>query len=121
MDQKEVDIEVINAIKGGDSDRYRELVDRYKDYVYTITLRILTDSNDAEEASQDTFMKAFKNLKRNLNSPRGCTGLPSIQQLVTLVRSGFLLQTLMELKSANLKQQEIHWRQMTAVITLSRR
>ena len=64
VDQKEVDIEVINAIKGGDSDRYRELVDRYKDYVYTITLRILTDSNDAEEASQDTFMKAFKNLHR---------------------------------------------------------
>jgi RNA polymerase sigma-70 factor (ECF subfamily) len=64
VDQKEQDIEVINAIRSGDSDRYRELVDRYKDYIYTITLRILPDPFDAEEASQDTFMKAFKNLHR---------------------------------------------------------
>jgi len=64
VDQKEQDIEVINAIRSGETDRYRELVDRYKDYVFTITLRILPDPNDAEEASQDTFMKAFKNLHR---------------------------------------------------------
>ena len=62
MDNKH--LEVIEAILNGETDRFRELVDEFKDFVYTITLRVLTDPAEAEEAAQDSFMKAYKNLNK---------------------------------------------------------
>lgn len=41
---------------------YRVLVDRYKDFVYTIAFRVLANKEDAEEATQDAFLKAYKGL-----------------------------------------------------------
>ncbi len=64
MDQENRTIEVIEAVKAGETDRFREIVDEYKSFVYTITLRVLTDPNDAEEAAQDCFLKAYKNLNK---------------------------------------------------------
>ena len=36
------------------------IVDRYKGMVFTLSFRILKNQLDAEEAAQDTFIKAFK-------------------------------------------------------------
>lgn len=54
---------LLDRILAGDHDLYRELVDRYKRYVFTITLRILQNRSEAEEAAQDAFVKAFHGLK----------------------------------------------------------
>ena len=40
------------------------LVDRYKDLVYTLALRMVKNREEAEEVSQDTFIKVFKSLER---------------------------------------------------------
>lgn len=63
MDQKIPDQEIITMILAGDTDSFRVLVDRYQAFVYTLTLRILSDQSEAEEAAQDAFIKCFQAMK----------------------------------------------------------
>jgi len=58
------DIILIDAIKNGDTRAYAQLVDRYKDLVYTLALRMLKHKEEAEEVAQDTFIKVFKSLDK---------------------------------------------------------
>src|SRR5688572_18006770 len=55
---------MIDRILAGEQALYAELVERYKSYVFTIVLKILQQRMDAEEAAQDTFIKAFHGLKK---------------------------------------------------------
>jgi RNA polymerase sigma-70 factor (ECF subfamily) len=54
----------INLILNGDANAFHILVDRYKDLVYSLSLRMLKNREEAEEVSQDTFIKVFKSLPR---------------------------------------------------------
>ncbi len=54
----------IAAILQGDARAFSALVDNYKNMVYTVALRMLKNSEEAEEVAQDTFIKVFKSLKR---------------------------------------------------------
>ena len=54
----------INLIIEGDTNAFAVLVDRYKDLVYTLTMRMLKNKEEAEEVSQDTFIKAYKSLNK---------------------------------------------------------
>lgn len=56
------EFDVIDQVIKGDHDLYRVLVDRYKSYAFTIALKILKDKEEAEEAAQDAFIKAYKYL-----------------------------------------------------------
>ncbi|MEJ7644365.1 MAG: sigma-70 family RNA polymerase sigma factor [Chryseolinea sp.] len=56
------DFELIGRILAGNQALYAELVDKYKRYAYTITMRILQNRPEAEEAAQDTFIKAYHHL-----------------------------------------------------------
>lgn len=53
---------LIEAIGNGDTKAYAQLVDRYKDLVYTLAIRMLKHKEEAEEVAQDTFIKVFKSL-----------------------------------------------------------
>lgn len=53
----------IEHVLRGDINAFTYLVDEYKGMVYTIALRMLKNSEDAEELAQDTFVKAFNSLK----------------------------------------------------------
>lgn len=55
---------LIEAINNGDTKAYAQLVDRYKDLVYTLALRMLKHKEEAEEVAQDTFIKVFKSLDK---------------------------------------------------------
>lgn len=57
------DLLILDRILAGEVNLYADLVDRYKSYVYTIAHKVLLNRPDAEEAAQDTFIKAFNNLK----------------------------------------------------------
>ncbi len=46
----------------GDTNAFGTLVERYKDMVYTIVIRIVKKHEEAEEVAQDTFIKAFESL-----------------------------------------------------------
>lgn len=54
----------INLILNGNTNAFHILVDRYKDLVYSLSLRMLKNREEAEEVSQDTFVKVFKSLPR---------------------------------------------------------
>lgn len=58
------DQNLINAISNGDTVAYAQLVNRYKDLVYTLALRMLKHKEEAEEVAQDTFIKVFKSLDK---------------------------------------------------------
>lgn len=55
---------IINQINAGDTQAFAVLVDRYKDLVFTLSIRMLKHREEAEEVSQDTFIKVFKALPK---------------------------------------------------------
>lgn len=63
MDSK-TDYELIQACLSGDTDCFSELVERYKNLVYSIILRQTRDSEEANDLSQDVFFKVYKNLDK---------------------------------------------------------
>jgi RNA polymerase sigma-70 factor (ECF subfamily) len=62
-DAEAVSTELIERCKGGDEAAWKELVEAtYRD-VYSLCLRILRDPDDAVEATQDAYLKAWRGLK----------------------------------------------------------
>lgn len=57
------DLYYINLVKNGDTSAFSVLVDRYKDFVFNLSLKTLQQREEAEEAAQDTFIKVFKSLQ----------------------------------------------------------
>jgi len=53
---------LIARILQGDSRAYGELVRQYQHMVYTVCHRVLRNAQDAEEATQDSFVKAYQHL-----------------------------------------------------------
>jgi RNA polymerase sigma-70 factor (ECF subfamily) len=53
---------IIDKVLNGQTNAFSALVDDYKDLVFTLAFRMMKDRNLAEEVSQLTFIKAFKNL-----------------------------------------------------------
>ena len=56
------DNELLDKILRGDVFASRTLVERHKNYAFTIAYRILNNREEAEEAAQDAFVKAFNAL-----------------------------------------------------------
>lgn len=54
----------------GDEEAFTSLVETYHKAVYHLCFRMLGNHEDAEDASQETFLRAFRSLKRyDLNRP----------------------------------------------------
>ena len=56
------DQDFINQTLAGQTQAFAVLVERYKDLVFTLALRMLKNREEAEEVSQDTFIKVYKKL-----------------------------------------------------------
>lgn len=50
------------AVRGGDAERYRELVERHERRVYAVAWSRLGDAALAEEATQEAFIRAYRRL-----------------------------------------------------------
>ena len=59
---KNTDQYLIDKVLNGDSNAFGELVDRYQNFVFTIAIRILKVTEEAEEVAQDSFIKAYDSL-----------------------------------------------------------
>ncbi len=59
---KNTDQYLIDKVLNGDTNAFGELVDRYQNFVFTIAIRILKVTEEAEEVAQDSFIKAFDSL-----------------------------------------------------------
>ena len=54
--------ELISLLKKGDRDAFNELVARYQNKVINISYNLLSDSEDALDASQEVFIKIYRNI-----------------------------------------------------------
>lgn len=52
----------IDKVKNGDLASYSFLVDRYKDMAFTIARKIMRNVEDAEDAAQESFVKAYQQI-----------------------------------------------------------
>lgn len=59
MNDNQKDTTLLHRIKSGDKSAYKELINRHKDYAFTVAFRILNNREDAEEVAQDAFMQVF--------------------------------------------------------------
>ena len=57
------DNQLIDRVLGGESDAFSLLVRRWERPIYGLTLRMLGHSEDARDATQETFISAYSNLK----------------------------------------------------------
>lgn len=62
------DLDAVRALtlraKAGDGEAYGELVRRYQDAAYRLALRITLRAQDAEDAAQEAFVRAYQALTR---------------------------------------------------------
>ncbi len=54
----------INQIIGGNTNAFSVLVDRYKDLIFSLALKMVKNREEAEEVAQDTFIKVFNSLEK---------------------------------------------------------
>ena len=63
-DSTMTDFELIKSCLDGNNQSFSELVARYKNLVYSIILRMVTDREEANDLAQDVFIKIYKNLDK---------------------------------------------------------
>lgn len=63
MDDED-DLVYIERVIDGETSCFANLVDKYQSRAYTLALRIVKNEEDAEEVSQDAFVKAFRSLEK---------------------------------------------------------
>ncbi len=68
---------VSGALKG-DEEAFTHLIETYQSPVYNLCYRMLGDAVDAEDAAQETFLRAYRNIKRYDNQRPFSTWLLSI-------------------------------------------
>ena len=71
-------MDILQQAQQGDLKAFARLIDQHKAYVYTIIYRIVGSKVDAEEASQDVFVKVFKKLNSYNGESKFTTWLYSI-------------------------------------------
>jgi RNA polymerase sigma-70 factor, ECF subfamily len=61
--QKGKELELIAAILGGNTELYHQLVCPYARSIYIISFSCMKDEKAAEDVTQETFIRAFRNLR----------------------------------------------------------
>lgn len=56
------DDELVARVRAGDQEAFALLVERHKRSVYNLAYRLLGSANDADDAAQETFMRAYTRL-----------------------------------------------------------
>lgn len=53
---------LIRLVRAGKPEAYRALVERYENMVYNLCFKVLLDEDEAKDAAQETFIKAYQSL-----------------------------------------------------------
>ncbi|RKR80809.1 RNA polymerase sigma-70 factor (ECF subfamily) [Mucilaginibacter gracilis] len=78
MQSKLTDIELIDLALAGNQAAYADLVKRHQRFVFTLALRFAKGREDAEEITQDCFIKAYRSLAQFQGQSKFSTWLYSI-------------------------------------------
>lgn len=74
----------LEKILKGDVNAYSFIVDKYKNMVFSLAFKMTKSREEAEEISQDTFIKAYKNLSKFKGESKFSTWLYRIAYHTTL-------------------------------------
>lgn len=69
---------LVEHAQRGDQNAFTRLVDQYATPVYNLAYRMLGNANDAEDAAQETFLRAYTQLKKFRRDQKFATWLLSI-------------------------------------------
>lgn len=56
--------QLLTDIQSGNTQAFSQLVEKYQDQMYSVCLSILKTKDEAQEATQDTFIKIYKSLDK---------------------------------------------------------
>lgn len=62
MEATETDLELVQRVRGGDDDAFRLLVERHSRALYRTAYRITSNSADADDVVQETFLRAYRSI-----------------------------------------------------------
>ena len=57
------DAQIVEAVRAGDTEAFRILVERHQDKVYGVLRRLTNDPDQAEELAQEAFMRAYQGIQ----------------------------------------------------------
>ncbi len=63
-DKAKYDLTLVVKAVDGDQKAYAELLDRYRDAIYFMLLKMVSNKSDAEDLTIEAFGKAFKNIQQ---------------------------------------------------------
>ncbi len=75
---KQTEYKIIDRVLDGEVQSFSILVQQYKDMVYTLSLKMLRNPEEAEEMAQDVFVRAFRKLSQFDKKSKFSTWLYSI-------------------------------------------
>jgi len=58
------DARIVEAVRAGDRQAYGMLMDKYEKKLFSAAYRVVNDGEDAADATQNAFVKAYQNLDR---------------------------------------------------------
>lgn len=74
------DAELVAAVRDGESEAFAAIVERYQDRVVAAAYHLLGDRDAAEDIAQDTFVAAFRQIRRLRDPERVAAWLHGITQ-----------------------------------------
>ncbi len=75
---------LIKQVQAGDVNAFSGLIDQHKNLVYSLVLRMVKNTQDAEEVAQDSFVKAFKSIKQFKGESKFSTWLYKIAYFTSI-------------------------------------
>ena len=77
---------IIARVKQGDMVAFNALIDEHKAMAFTLAIKLLKNREDAEEVTQDAFVKAYKNISQFEGKSKFSTWLYTIVYNTALTR-----------------------------------
>ncbi len=107
---KSNDLYWIQCIKAGDYSAFSHIVSSYQKMVYNVILRIVNQKEDAEDITQEVFVKVFKSLDSFKEDSGFSTWLYRIAYNTTLseLRKKKMIVSSFEDNLSNLEDDDIH-------------
>jgi RNA polymerase sigma factor (sigma-70 family) len=95
------DIDIIARVLNGDQQAYSILVERHRNFVFTLVLRYIKSREDAEEVAQDVFVKAYRSLADFKGNSKFSTWLYTVATTTSIT---FLRKKKLEVQSLDNEQ-----------------
>ena len=83
---KQIDSEILTRCQSGDKAAFHVVVQTYQQMVWALALRMLCDEEEAKDATQESFIKVWVNIRRYDGSSSFSTWVYSIASRICLDR-----------------------------------